>query len=48
MTLHLPFGDALKAALGKERSAVRTEVAVELLKDGKSVGRVEATAYLKY
>ena len=48
VTLLLPFGDALQAALAKESGTVWTEVAVELLKDGKSISRGEATAYLKY
>jgi len=48
VTLVLPFGTELQGALGKEREAVRTEVAVELLEDGRTVDRVEATAYLKY
>jgi len=48
VTLVLPFGKELQAALGKEREAVRTEVAVELLEDGRTVDRVETTAYLKY
>lgn len=48
VVLQLPFDDALQAALGKERGAVQTEVAVELLKDGRTISRVTATAYLKY